>query len=97
MRYDRSTIQKVRHLQRVIMKPDVGKSCQGLAIKVNARASYDSIPAADHLWRMGEGTRTPSFFGRILTSSDAEIIWRPSSKKICSHSSLSNSNGISLP
>ena len=42
-------IQNVRHLQHVIRKPDGGKSCQGRAIKVNARESYDHIPAADHL------------------------------------------------
>ena len=41
--------QNVRHLQHVIVKPDGGKSCQGRAIKVNARESYDRIPAADHL------------------------------------------------
>ena len=34
-------IQNVRHLQHVIRKPDGGKSCQGRAIKVNARESYD--------------------------------------------------------
>ena len=49
MRRKHVHIQNVPHLQQVIGKPDVGKSCQGRAIKVNARESYERIPAADHL------------------------------------------------
>ena len=96
MRCDHVIVQNVRHLRNVLRKPDGGKSCQGRAIKANARESYDSIPVADHLWRMGRRDQNTVILRRMLTSTDAEVIWRPLSKKICFRGSLSNSNGISI-
>lgn len=56
MRREHVVIQNVRHLQHVIRKPDVGKSCQGRAIKVNARESYDSPCSRSFV---GDGRRVP--------------------------------------
>ena len=76
MRREHIIIQHVPHLQRVIGKPDVGKSCQGRAIKVNARESYDLIPAADHLWRGDSTGRTNEntvIFRRMLTGAEIRM------------------------
>ena len=55
-----------------------------------------TVPAADHLWGMGEGYQNTVILRRMLTSTVAEIIWTPSSKKICFRRSLRNSNGIPI-
>lgn len=75
------------------------RSCQGRAIKVNARESYDRIPAADHLWRvdlLGEGTKTPS----LIAARSLMLILYGShhGKRICSRRPLSAriSNGTSM-
>ena len=66
MRREYVMIQNVRHLQHVIGKPDVGKSCQGRAIKVNARESYDSPCSRSSV--DGRGDQNTVILRRMLTS-----------------------------
>ena len=95
IRREHVIIQEVRRLH-VIGKPDVDKSYQGLAIKVNARESYDS-PCSRSFLVDGRRDQNTVILRRMLTSADGEIIWRPPWMKISFSRLLSNRNGNSLP
>ena len=89
MRREYGIIQNVRHLHDVTGKPDVGKSCQGQAIKVNARESYDSPCSRSSV----DGPKHRHFSPH---ASYFIVPVMPLSKKVCSRNSLSTNNGSTV-